>query len=63
MQFYVCYEIKKIPIYGNGDQIRDWLFVEDHCDAINKVFKKGEGETYLVGGKNENENIDLIKKI
>ena len=55
---------KKIPIYGNGDQIRDWLFVEDHCDAINKVFKKGRrGETYLVGGKNEMKNIDLIKNL
>ena len=55
---------KKIPIYGKGDQIRDWLFVEDHCDAIEKVFKYGkQGKTYFVGGKKEMKNIDLIKKI
>lgn len=53
---------KKIPIYGNGKQVRDWLFVEDHCDVIDKIFKKGKkGETYLVGGKKELKNIDLIK--
>lgn len=55
---------KKIPIYGKGDQVRDWLFVEDHCDAIEKIFKSGKtGETYLAGGKNEIKNIDLIKKL
>ena len=55
---------KKIPIYGNGDQIRDWLFVDDHCDAIEKVFKYGKkGETYLVGGNNPIKNIDLIKEL
>ena len=55
---------KKIPIYGKGDQVRDWLFVEDHCEAIEKVFKSGKrDETYLVGGKNEMTNIDLIKNL
>lgn len=55
---------KKIPIYGKGNQVRDWLFVEDHCDAIDKILNKGEpGETYLVGGKNEIKNIDLVKMI
>ncbi len=55
---------KKIPIYGKGDQVRDWLFVEDHCDAIDKVLNKGKsGETYLVGGKNEIKNIDLVKMV
>lgn len=55
---------KQIPIYGNGTQIRDWIFVEDHCDAIEQVLKKGvSGETYLIGGNNEINNINLIKKI
>jgi dTDP-glucose 4,6-dehydratase len=55
---------KKIPIYGKGNQVRDWLFVEDHCDAIEQVLKKGAtGETYLIGGNNEINNINLIKKI
>jgi dTDP-glucose 4,6-dehydratase len=55
---------KKIPIYGKGNQVRDWLFVEDHCDAIEQVLKKGAtGETYLIGGDNEINNINLIKKI
>ena len=42
---------EKIPIYGDGKNIRDWLFVEDHCDAIELIFKKGLiGETYNIGG-------------
>jgi dTDP-glucose 4,6-dehydratase len=55
---------KKIPIYGKGNQVRDWLFVEDHCDAIDKVLNNGKpGETYLVGGNNEIKNINLVKMI
>lgn len=55
---------KRIPIYGKGNQVRDWIFVNDHCDAIEKVLKKGfAGETYLIGGNNEISNINLIKKI
>ena len=55
---------KKIPIYGNGNQIRDWLFVDDHIEAIEKVIKKGKiGKTYLIGGNNEIKNIFLVKKI
>lgn len=57
-------EKKKIPIYGDGNQIRDWLFVEDHVDAIEKVIKYGKsGMTYLIGGNNEIKNIVLIKNI
>ena len=55
---------KILPVYGNGRQIRDWLYVDDHCNAIIKVFNKGKiGETYNIGGNNEIRNIDLVKKI
>jgi dTDP-glucose 4,6-dehydratase len=55
---------KKIPIYGDGKQIRDWLHVVDHCDAIITVLKKGKsGETYNIGGKCEKTNIDLVNLI
>ncbi len=55
---------KKIPIYGDGGQIRDWLYVDDHCDAINEVLNKGKvGETYNIGGKNEKTNLELVKFI
>jgi len=53
---------KPLPVYGKGDNIRDWLFVEDHVKAIDLVFNKGNiGETYNIGGFNEWKNIDLIK--
>ncbi len=51
---------KTIPIYGKGENIRDWLFVEDHANAIDLIFHKGRGETYNIGGNNEWTNIDLI---
>ena len=52
---------KPLPVYGKGDNIRDWLWVEDHAKAIDLVFHKGEiGETYNIGGHNEWKNIDLI---
>jgi len=55
---------EKIPVYGKGDNIRDWLYVKDHCTALDLVFHKGEaGETYNIGGHNEWTNIDLVKKI
>ena len=55
---------KKIPIYGNGLNVRDWLYVEDHVKAIDLIFHKGIiGETYCIGGENEIKNIDLIKMI
>jgi dTDP-glucose 4,6-dehydratase len=53
---------KPIPVYGKGDNIRDWLYVEDHAAAIDTIFHNGKnGETYNVGGNNEWKNIDLIK--
>lgn len=52
---------KPVPVYGKGENIRDWLFVEDHAEAIDVIFHKGRnGETYNVGGHNEWKNIDLI---
>ncbi|MEX1052744.1 MAG: dTDP-glucose 4,6-dehydratase [Patescibacteria group bacterium] len=58
-------EDKKVPIYGDGLYIRDWLYVEDHCRAIDLILNKGiVGETYLVGGMtDEISNLDIIKKI
>ena len=54
----------KIPVYGNGLNIRDWLYVEDHVEAIDMIFHNGTiGETYCIGGENEIKNIDLIKLI
>ncbi len=56
--------MKEIPIYGKGENIRDWLYVEDHAAAIELVFHKGQnGETYNIGGKNEWTNIDLIREL
>ena len=55
---------KPIPIYGDGKNIRDWLHVEDHAEALLKVLLSGKiGETYLIGGKSERSNIDLVKEI
>lgn len=55
---------KQIPIYGKGENVRDWLWVDDHARAIDLIFHKGvEGETYNIGGNNEWTNIDLIKKL
>lgn len=55
---------KPLPIYGDGKQIRDWLYVEDHCEAIYLVVKHGKlGETYNVGGGNQPYNIDLVREI
>ncbi|NUU97771.1 dTDP-glucose 4,6-dehydratase [Marinitoga sp. 1138] len=55
---------KELPVYGDGKQIRDWLYVTDHCRAIDLVFEKGKnGEVYNIGGHNEKENIYIVKKI
>jgi dTDP-glucose 4,6-dehydratase len=55
---------KKVPIYGDGRQVRDWLFVTDHCEAIDVVFHQGKiGETYCIGGESERENIWIVKKL
>ncbi len=52
---------KQLPIYGDGQQIRDWLYVEDHCDAIRSVLANGRvGETYNVGGESEMTNLDVV---
>jgi len=57
-------EGKKVPVYGDGMQIRDWLHVDDHCRAIMAVLDKGrEGEVYNIGGNNEQENISITKMI
>ena len=55
---------EKIPIYGKGDNIRDWLYVEDHANALLTVIMNGKvGRTYNIGGENEATNLDLVKKI
>ena len=55
---------KPLPIYGDGQQIRDWLFVKDHCSAIRRVLEAGKlGETYNVGGWNEKANLDVVHTI
>jgi dTDP-glucose 4,6-dehydratase len=55
---------KPLPIYGDGQQVRDWLFVTDHCHAIARVLEAGKaGETYNIGGWNEKANIDVVKTI
>ncbi|MBI0181017.1 dTDP-glucose 4,6-dehydratase [Snodgrassella sp. W8158] len=55
---------KKLPVYGNGEQIRDWLYVEDHARALYQVVTKAEaGSTYNIGGHNEQKNIDVVKNI
>lgn len=58
-------EGKKVPVYGDGLYVRDWLYVEDHCKAIDLILQKGKvGETYLVGGLTEDiSNIEIIKRI
>jgi dTDP-glucose 4,6-dehydratase len=58
-------EDKKVPVYGDGLYVRDWLYVEDHCEAIDVILQKGKiGETYLIGGMDQDiPNIDIVKKI
>lgn len=57
-------DMKPLPIYGKGDQIRDWLFVEDHARALYQVVTEGVvGETYNIGGHNEKQNIEVVKTI
>lgn len=53
---------KQLPVYGKGENVRDWLYVEDHCKAIDLVLREGkDGEVYNVGGHNEMKNIDIVK--
>ncbi len=59
-----CLKGKKLPIYGDGSNIRDWLYVKDHCDALFVVLNRGKkGETYNIGGKNEIKNIQVVTQI
>lgn len=59
-----CVEGKPIPVYGDGSNIRDWLFVDDHCDAIWRVLTAGRvGETYNVGGDNACRNLDIVETL
>lgn len=55
---------KDLPVYGTGENVRDWLYVEDHVEAIDMIYHQGKnGETYNIGGLNEWKNIDLVKKL
>ncbi|MEN2786378.1 dTDP-glucose 4,6-dehydratase [Sphingomonas qilianensis] len=55
---------EKLPIYGTGENVRDWLFVEDHARALDLIAERGRvGETYNVGGRNERQNIDVVRRI
>jgi len=57
-------EGKELPIYGDGRQVRDWLYVEDHCEALLTVLEKGEpGETYNIGGRAERTNLQVVKTL
>jgi len=59
-----CLEEKPLPVYGTGENIRDWLYVEDHCDAIYTILQKGTiGETYNIGGNDEIKNIKIVEVI
>lgn len=57
-------EDKKVPVYGEGKNVRDWLYVDDHCAAIDRILEDGKpGEVYNIGGHNEKQNIDIVRTI
>ncbi|MBR5382648.1 MAG: GDP-mannose 4,6-dehydratase, partial [Clostridia bacterium] len=59
-----CLNDKPLPVYGEGLNVRDWLYVEDHCRAIDLIIREGKvGEVYNIGGHNEMRNIDIVKLI
>jgi len=61
---HACLDGKQIPLYGDGTNIRDWLYVEDHCASIMAVLRRGRvGESYVIGGRNQWSNIDLARQI
>lgn len=64
LMIYKCLHREELPVYGSGENIRDWLFVEDHADALFEVLTRGRiGQTYNIGGNNEVKNIDVVKTI
>jgi len=59
-----CLRDEPIPVYGKGDNVRDWLYVTDHCEALSGVLARGRvGETYLIGGRQERSNLDLVETL
>ena len=59
-----CLAEESLPVYGTGENVRDWLYVDDHCEAIYTIIEKGKiGETYNVGGNNEIQNIEIVNTI
>ena len=59
-----CINLEKIPVYGDGSNVRDWIFVNDHCEALRVILEKGKiGSTYNIGGRFEIKNIDLVNLI
>ena len=55
---------KQLPVYGKGENVRDWLYVKDHCEAIDLIVRKGTvGEVYNIGGHNERTNLEVVKII
>ena len=59
-----CLHDKPLPVYGEGMNVRDWLYVKDHCQAIDLIIHKGKvGEIYNIGGNNEKRNIDIVRMI
>ena len=64
LMIHNCLHHKPLPVYGDGMQVRDWLYVEDHCKAIDMVTRQGRpGEVYNVGGHNERTNLDVVKTV
>ena len=59
-----CLDSKDLPVYGDGQNVRDWLYVDDHCSAIKTIYENGSvGETYNIGGNNEIKNIDIVNTV
>ncbi len=59
-----CLDEQPLPVYGKGDNVRDWIYVDDHCSAVYTVLKTGKtGETYVIGGKSEKKNIEVVTTI
>ena len=64
LMIFNCLSEKSLPVYGTGENVRDWLYVDDHCAAVHTIIEKGHiGETYNIGGNNEIKNIDIVKTI